>query len=107
MTGIPAGHGRSVFQVTAPGGGQALELHAVIGDKLLVGGDHAFARFERAPHPCPRGIESADELHNHVYIRGENGVGVFAPDDTRWRPIDALALHAAVEHLRQLKPVRL
>ena len=93
--------------MAALGSGQALELDAVISDKLLVGGDHAFAGFERAPHPCPGRIESANEFHNHVYIGGENGIGVFAPATLDGVQLYALALHAAIENVRQLKPVRL
>ncbi len=105
--GDSAGDGGAVFEMAAFGRGQPLQIDAVIGDELFVGGDDALAGFKRAAHPAAGGIEAAGELHNHVYIGGKHGVGVFAPHDARGRPVNALARHAAVEDVSQLEALRL
>ena len=105
--GNSAGDGSAVFEMAAFGRGQALQIDAVIGDELFVGGDDAFAGFERAAHPASGGIEAAGELDDHIHIGGEHGIGVFAPDDARGHPVSALARDAAIEDVRQLEAVRL
>ncbi len=104
--GNAAGDGSAVFEMAAFGRSQPLQIDAVIGDELFVGGDDAFAGFKRAAHPGSGGIEAAGELDNHIHIGGEHGIGVFAPDDARGRPVDALARHAAVEDVGQLEALR-
>ena len=105
--GNAAGDGGAVFEMAALGSGQPLQIDAVIGNEFLVGGDDAFAGFERAAHPGSGGIETAGELDNHVDIGGEHGIGVFAPDDARGHPVDALARDPAIEDVRQLEALRL
>ena len=53
--GNSAGYSSAVFQMAALGSGKPLQIDALIGDELLVGGDDALARFERAAHPEPAG----------------------------------------------------
>ena len=93
--------------MAAFGRGQPLQLDAVIGNEFFVGGDEAFARFQCTARPGSGGIEAADELHNHVHIRGQHGIGIFAPDDARGRPVHTLARHAAIEDVGQLETSRL
>ena len=93
--------------MAALGRGQPLQVDAVKGNELLVGGDHAFAGFESAAHPGSGGIESAGEFDNHIDIGGEHRIGVFAPDHARRHPIDALARHAAVEDVGEFQALRL
>ena len=104
--GDSARHGSSVFDMAAFGRSQPLQFDAVIGDELLVGGDDAFARVQRAAHPGSSGIEAAGEFDDHVNIGGEHGIGVFAPDDACGRPGDAFARDLAVEDVGQLKALR-
>ncbi len=104
--GNAAGDGSAVFEMAAFGRGQPLQIDAVISDEFFVGGDDAFAGFKGAAHPASGGIEAAGELDDHVYIGGEHGIGVFAPDDARGHPVDALARDAAVEDVRQFETVR-
>ena len=79
--GDSAGHGSAVFEVPAFGSGEPLEFHAMIGNELLVGGDHALAGLEGAADPSACGIEAAGQLDDDIDIRGENRIRVFAPDD--------------------------
>ena len=92
---------RAVLQVPAFGRGQPLQFHAVKGNQLLVGRDHALARFQRPAYPISRRLKTARQFHHHVHIRGQHSVGVFAPHHARWNPVHTLALYAAVEDMRQ------
>ena len=105
--GDSAGDCGAVLEMAAFGRGQPLQFDAVIGDELFVGGDHAFARFERAAHPGAGGIEATGKLHNHVDIGSKHGIGVFAPNDACGSPVDALARYAAIENVGQLEALRL
>ena len=89
------------------GRGQPLQIDAVIGDEFLVCGDHALARLKRAPYPRARGIEAARQLDDHVGIGGQHGFGILAPDHILRSPVHALASHAAVEDVGELKLTRL
>jgi len=73
------------------GRGQAFEFDAVIGNEFFVGGDYAFAGFEGAAHPNTGLIEATDQLDDHVYVGGQHGVRIFAPDYARRDPRNALA----------------
>ena len=95
--GNSAGHRGAVFQMAALGRGQPLQFDAVVGDELFVGGDNALARFERAAHPGAGRIETAGQLHHHIHIGGQHGIGVFAPDHACGHPVHALPRHAAIE----------
>ena len=103
ITGNAARDGGSILEVSAFGGGQPFQFHAMEGDELLVGGDHALAGFERAPDPGTRGIKSADEFNNHVGIGAEHGVDILGPYDVRPGPVHALARHAAIENVGQFE----
>ena len=76
-----AGNSSAILQVSALGRGQPLEIDAVIGNELLVGGDNALAGFKSAAHPAAGWIEAAGQFHDDVDIGGEHSVGVFAPDN--------------------------
>ena len=82
-----AGHGCAVLQVSAAGRGQPLQLDAMKGDQLLVGRDHALAGLERARTQPPAGSRPAGQLHHHIHIRGQHGIGVLAPDHAGGNPV--------------------
>ena len=88
--GNAAGDGRAVLEVTAAGRGQTLQLHAVIRDEFLVGGDDAFAGFKSLAHPRADRIETADQFDYDVDVRGKNRVRIFGPHPRQGRS----SLHA-------------
>ena len=92
--------------MAAFGRSQSLQIDSMIGDELFIRGDDAFARFECAAHPASSGIEAAGEFHDHVHIRSQHGIGIFAPNDARGRPGYPLARNFAVENVSQLEALR-
>ena len=104
--GDSPGYSGAVFEMAAPGRGQPLQFNALVCDELLIGGNDAFAGFQRAARPGAGGIEAADQLHNHIHVGGKHGIGFFAPDDARGHPVHALARHAAIEYVGQLEALR-
>ena len=79
----------------------------MIGDEFLVGGDDALAGFKCTANPGAGWVETADQFNDDVDIGGKHGIGVFAPDEARGRPWNALAGDAAVEDVGQLQSLGL
>ena len=51
-------------------------------------------------------IEAAGEFDDDIDVGSEDGVGVFAPNDGRGGPGNALAGYAAVEDVREFQSLR-
>ena len=102
-----AGNSSAIFDMSAFGRREALEIDAVIGNELLVGGNNALASFKSAAHPAAGRIEATGEFNDDVDVRGEHGVGVFAPDNALGHPGNTLAGHAAIVDMGEFQTLGL
>jgi hypothetical protein len=74
----------------------------VVRDQLLVCGDHRFTGIQCAPHELVGELAAAHQFHHDIGIGAQDVVRVLRPADRRRNPVDPLALHVAVEDVRQL-----
>ena len=99
--GNAAAHRRFEEQVDTAFGGAGEERLPVRGNQLLVGGDHRLAGVDGAFVPGARGVESADDLDDHVDVCLQDIFDAIGPDHVRRNPVDTLARDVAVEHVRE------
>ena len=99
--GNPPRHRGLEQQVAAPPVRLAQQRGAGVGDDLLVGGHDGLAGGQRPFDPAPGGVVSADQLDDDVHRAVDEGLERIGPDHLRPRPVDALAVDAAVADVRQ------
>lgn len=104
--GNASGDGSAVLEVSAFGGGEALEFDALKGDELFIGGNDTFAGLKGVAHPVSSGVEATGEFDDDIDIGGEDGIGVFSPSDACGHPGDAFAGDTAIEDVGEFQSLR-
>ena len=98
-----AADGRFESQLTTLARGERPERRAVARDDLLVGGDHRFARRQRAPNPVGRRVNAADRLDHEIDVALEDVVDVRRPDDTSAAKVRTLVFRSAIDDVSQME----
>ena len=100
-----AGHRRLEQQVDPGRLGRGEQLGAVVGQQLLVGGDHRLAGLQRREDQLAGRLDAADHLDDHVDRRGRRpplpASRVRTPGGKRDRPLPGEAAH---RHPADLEP---
>jgi len=75
------GDGRLVGEIDPGGPGRGVQLRTLLGDELLVGGDHRFAVLQGSADQGPGRLDAAHHLDDDVHIIGVNDVRGIVGED--------------------------
>ena len=75
----------------------------MVSHHLFIGGDYRLASLQRAPNPVGCRVEAADRFDHDVDVALQDLIETRCPDDARVAELEALAVGAAIDDVRELE----